>query len=162
MSKSIIFLVLLIAIFLLFIPSKAIKNEMSKEEIEELEIQKNITLIREYLISKKSPMADYAEVIVRQKHWKLLLGISAIESQFCKYQLGNNCWGITDLKGGYKQYDSIKEGIIDANNLIERWQKRGSWLTVEKMNCSYVVPCNPNWVLVVNQTIKKLDAITSR
>ena len=91
-----------------------------------------------------------------QKHWKLLIAVSAIESQYCKRQLGNNCWGVTDLKGKYRIYNSFAEGIKDTNDLIEHWQQKGRWLTVEDMNCSYVVPCSPNWVRVVNKVLKDL------
>lgn len=121
------------------------------------EPQLNI-LIRGFLASKKSPLASETDFLLQQKHWKLLIAISAIESQYCKRQLGNNCWGI----GGdhsYRHYSSIKAAIIDANDLIEYWQQRGRWLTIDDMNCHYVVPCNPNWVKVVNQTLNDLYAI---
>ncbi len=121
------------------------------------EPQLNI-LIRGFLASKKSPLASETDFLLQQKHWKLLIAISAIESQYCKRQLGNNCFGL----GGdyaYRQYSSYRASIIDANDLIESWQRKGKWLTVESMNCSWVVPCNPNWVKVVNQILNDLYAI---
>ena len=112
--------------------------------------------IREFLESKNSPLAPETEVLLQQKHWKLLIAISAIESQYCKRQLGNNCWGIGG-DSAYRHYGSVKEAIIDANDLIEHWQEKGRWLTVEDMNCHYVQPCNQNWVNVVNKVLLELE-----
>lgn len=117
--------------------------------------------VRAFLESKNSPLASHTDFLLQQEHWKLLVAISAIESQYCVRQLGNNCWGIKG-SDGYKHYADLDEAIADANDLITRWQARGRWLTVEQMNCSYVVPCNPNWVYVVNDTIAKLDALEQK
>lgn len=115
--------------------------------------------LQEFLESKQSPLAPDAEFVIGLKHWKLLVAISAIESQYCKHQLGYNCWGI----GGdtsYRYYSSFRAAATDANDLIESWQVKGKWLTVEEMNCSYVQPCNPNWVKVVNDNLQILNEIT--
>ena len=111
--------------------------------------------VKEFLESKNSPLAPETDVLLQQKHWKLLIAISAIESQYCTRQLGNNCWGIGG-DSAYRHYGSVREAIIDANALIEKWQARGRWLTVEDMNCHYVQPCNPNWVNVVNKVLAEL------
>lgn len=113
-------------------------------------------LLREYLLSKGSPLAEHVDTLLKQKHWRLLVAISAIESQYCKRQLGFNCWGIGG-NGDYRKYKGYDEAIIDANELIVWWQARGRWLTIEDMNCNYVVPCNPNWVNVVNKTLDDLE-----
>lgn len=120
-----------------------------------------IAQIKSYLEKKGSPFADVTPYLLKQKHWRLAIGISAIESQFCTKKLYLNCWGIGG-DSAYRHYNSLEEGIEDFDNLIERRQARGKWLTVESMNCSYVVPCNRNWVRVVNSTLKDLDEIISR
>lgn len=130
------------------------------EFVEPLEVKRaplNVD-VQAYLESKDSPLAPHTKTLLEQEHWKLIVAISAIESSYCKRQLGNNCWGITDSSGAYKSYASFDEAIIDANGLITRWQARGRWLTVEDMNCHYVVPCNPNWVSVVNAVLNKLES----
>lgn len=114
--------------------------------------------VRAYLKSKKSPLAPHTKILLEQKHWKLIIAISAIESSYCKHQIGNNCWGITDTSGAYKSYSSFDEAIVDANGLITRWQAKGKWLTVESMNGTYVVPANPNWVAVVNAVLSQLES----
>ena len=132
-----------------------------KKPLEEIIIPQQPSLnilVREFLESKDSPLAPDVDFLLEQKHWKLLIAISHIESQFCKRKISFNCWGI----GGdtaYRHYSSYTEAIKDSNDLIERWQLRGRWLTIDDMNCHYVVPCNPNWVKVVNSTLKELDAI---
>jgi len=123
---------------------------------KELEAQ-----VRSYLEDRDSPLAEVVPYILSKKHWQLLIGISAIESQFCTRKLYLNCWGI----GGdyaYRHYASLEEGIDDTDALIARWQAKGKWMTPEQMNCSYVVPCNPNWVKAVKSTISELNAIVSR
>ena len=140
---------ILAILFSIFLP----RIESSDLQQEELNHQ-----VRGFLESKESPLAPETDYLLTQKHWKLLIAISAIESQYCTKQIGLNCWGITKFTGGYRKYDSIKEGIKDANDLIERWQMKGRWLTVEDMNCHYVQPCNPNWVRVVNNILNKLTA----
>ena len=117
-----------------------------------------IELVREYLQSKNSPLADESELLLKQKHWEFLIAISAIESEFCQRQLSWNCWGI----GGdmyYRHYSSLRAAIIDADDFITHWQSKGRWLTVEDMNCSYVQPCNENWVRVVKKVLADLEII---
>lgn len=136
-------------VVILFTPSTIhVDNEIPKQD--------NTIQIREFLQTKKSPLAQETEVLLQQKHWKLLIAISAIESQYCTRQLGNNCWGIGG-DSAYRHYDSVRDAILDANALIERWQERGRWLTVDDMNCHYVQPCNPNWVQVVNKVLAELS-----
>ena len=138
---------------LLFVPTKA-ESLKSNAVAQQIELNHQV---RGFLESKESPLAQETDYLLTQKHWKLLIAISAIESSYCTKQLGLNCWGITKFEGGYRKYDSIREGIKDANDLIERWQVKGRWLTVDDMNGHYVVPANENWVKVVNNTLEILS-----
>lgn len=156
MRKILFLLVVSVAtIGVLSIPKKIV---VAPEVANPAVIQQDITnKVTAYLQSKNSPLSkDEVGLLVQQKHWKLLLAISAIESQYCKRQLGYNCWGIGG-DSAYRHYNNFSEAIVDANNLIERWQKRGRWLTVDDMNCHYVVPCNENWVRVVNKVLSELE-----
>jgi hypothetical protein len=135
-------------------PAKDASVEMKQQETApQVSLQQEV---RDYLESKQSPLAPETDFLVSQKHWRLLIAISAIESQYCKRQLGFNCWGVGD-DSAYRHYSSIRAAITDANDLIEHWQKKGRWLTVEDMNCSFVVPCSPNWVRVVNKVLKDIE-----
>lgn len=127
-----------------------------KELVEPETHQIQSLAVQQFLESKDSPLAPHTALLLEQEHWKLLIAISAIESQYCKRQLGWNCWGIGG-DSAYRKYPNIQAAILDANALIEHWQSKGRWLTVEDMNCHYVVPCNPNWVYVVNKVQKELS-----
>jgi hypothetical protein len=111
--------------------------------------------VRKYLDDKKSPLASETQFLLTRRHWKLLIAISAIESQYCKRKIDFNCWGIGG-DSAYRHYKSLKEAITDADALIEKWQAKGRWLTTKDMNCSYVVPCNQNWVTTVNHVLEEL------
>jgi len=125
-----------------------------QKSVEEIRAEK----IKEYLEIKKSPLSEHAEKLACQKHWRILIAISKIESQFCKKKKGFNCWGIGGT-GKYRTYSGYDEAITDANDFIERWQQRGRWLTIEDMNGHYVQPKNDNWERVVKATIKELEDI---
>jgi len=153
---AVVILILAVLVSILSFQNAASKEKEIQQILEQkVELQNQV---RGFLESKKSPLAQETDYLLQQKHWKLLIAISAIESQYCTKQLGLNCWGITKFEGGYRRYTSINEGIEDANDLIERWQAKGKWLTPEEMNCVYVVPCNPNWVRVVNKVLNQLDS----
>lgn len=152
-----ILVVLALALFFLFAPQVAHDLQVKQEQKIEAERQAQLnSSIRGFLESKESPLAQETDFLLEHKHWKLLIAISAIESQYCKRQLGFNCWGIGG-DSAYRHYSSIREAITDADALIEKWQQKGRWLTVEDMNCHYVVPCNPNWVNTVNKVLAELE-----
>lgn len=116
--------------------------------------------VTEFLESKDSPLSSHTSTLLEQEHWKLIVAISAIESSYCKRQRGYNCWGITDASGAYKSYASFDEAIVDANELITRWQARGKWLSISDMDGHYVVPSNPNWVRVVTSVLSALNQLS--
>ena len=132
-----------------------------KKSAVEPPIQQLNPLIREFLINKDSPLAPETDFLLQQKHWKLLIAISAIESQYCKRKIAYNCFGIGG-DSAYRSYSSIRASIQDANDLIEKWQQKKRWLNVEDMNCSWVVPCNQNWVKIVNKVLVKMNEYEQR
>lgn len=150
-------LIAIAIVVVVFIP-RTITVENKAEEIVKQPVDV-ATQIRTFLESKKSPLAPDAEYLAGLKHWKLLIAISAIESQYCKRQLGYNCWGIGG-DSAYRHYSSFRAAAQDANDLIEHWQtEHKRWLTVEDMNCHYVQPCSANWVKVVNQNLDLLNGL---
>lgn len=160
MSTSVrVLLIALAASVFLLTPSNVQEKTAEVESPSEVEVREQLnTEVRQYLESKNSPLADSVESLTQLTHWKLLIAISAIESQYCKRQLSFNCWGIGG-DSAYRHYNSFPEAAADADALITRWQNKGRWLTVEDMNCHYVVPCNPNWVRVVNLVLSELNAL---
>lgn len=132
-------------------PSEEVKLQ---EKIEAKQIKLNKVVA--YLQNKKSPLSSSeVSLLVEQKHGDLLIALMGIESQFCKRQLGYNCFGVGG-DSAYRHYNNFSESIIDADALITRWQERGRWLTVADMNGHYVQPYNPNWERVVNKILNDI------
>lgn len=150
--KKIICIGLALAAIAIVIPKLAKSPEV------QIPTKVNTEVVKAYLIGKGSPLADHVDTLMDQKHWKLLLAISHIESSWCTKKIAYNCWGIGG-DSAYRKYPGYDEAIIDANELIEKWQAKGRWLTVEDMNGSYVQPKNPNWENVVNKTLKEIETL---
>lgn len=142
------------AIGLFFIPKNI---AVAPDPANPVVIQQDTNKVVAYLQSKQSPLSkDEVSLLVQQKHWKLLIALMGIESQFCRRLIAYNCFGIGgDLE--YRRYNNFSESIVDADALITHWQARGRWLTVEDMNCHFVQPCNENWVRVVNKILKEIE-----
>jgi len=158
---SLLLVALAFASSIVFFWSKEASAPADQTELESQPVQNQQDItekVKAYLNSKQSPLSDdEVDLLVEQKHWKLLVAIMAIESQYGKRQLRYNLFGI----GGdsvYRHYNNFSESIIDADSLITRWQNKGRWLTVSDMNCSYVVPCNQNWEHVVNKILQDIDS----
>lgn len=112
--------------------------------------------IKEFLEKRGSPMADQADTIAEQDHWKFILAIAFAESTLGKRCPDNNCSGIGVAPGHplWRKYPNREAWIIDFNKLLE---KRYKDKTLEQMCGVYVQPCNPNWLLATRQILKGLD-----
>ncbi|OHA28629.1 MAG: hypothetical protein A3E92_03130 [Candidatus Taylorbacteria bacterium RIFCSPHIGHO2_12_FULL_42_34] len=115
-----------------------------------------VAILREYLVEKNSPLADNAEVLLQQYHYRLIIGISFAESNFCKVQIRpNNCWGIG---GGYPEsYDTLADGVVRANSLIQRYHNNGM-TSPRLMRNTWVGWPNQNWVTAVEQVTETLES----
>lgn len=111
--------------------------------------------LRQYLLSKNSVMATEVETLLEQYHYRLILGIAFAESNFCKYQImPNNCWGIG---GSYpEKYPTLADGVIRANNLIQKYQDLGM-TTPKLMRNTWVGWPNDNWIIAVEQITSELE-----
>ena len=112
--------------------------------------------LKTYLKEKNSPFADYADVLAKQSHWKLLLAISFAESSFGKNCVDFNCSNI-GVKPGHPywhKYANYGEWMVDFNKLLD--QRYGDW-TLEQMNGVYVQPKNSNWLLATKQVLSELQ-----
>ncbi len=111
--------------------------------------------IKKYLNGKKSPFAEYSNLIARQPHWQLILAISFAESSWGKNCVDNNCSNI-GVKPGHelwRDYENYGEWIVDFNKLLERRYK--DW-TLDDMCGVYVKPCNKNWMSATTQVLGEL------
>lgn len=117
---------------------------------------KNAEILSAYLTSKQSPLATKAHYLLNQRDWKLIIAISQAESQMCKRQLGNNCWGIGG--GNHRKYPNLELAITDAQIVIGKYVDSGAD-TAKEILPRYVGWNNPNWVLAVNQVLYQLEQL---
>lgn len=123
----------------------------------ELAPDPRIEILRGYLLSKKSPAAGYAEDILKNDKYLLLVGISFAESNFCKKNIRPyNCWGIG---GGYpEEYQSYPHAFERANLLLTRYAERGL-TTPETIRNRWVGWENDDWIIAVNQAIREMQTL---
>lgn len=116
-----------------------------------------VSVLRNYLLSKNSPLADHVETLILQPNWKIVLSISQAESNMCKRTLGNNCWGIGGAKY-HRYYPTFAQGIVDASVLIEKYHD-GGLTTPKKMMRRWVGWNNQSWVLANNQVLTQIKTL---
>lgn len=115
-----------------------------------------VTMLEQYLNEKNSPLAPHAETLLLQYHYRLILGISFAESNFCKHQIKpHNCWGIGG--GQPETYGNYDEAVIRANNLIQKYFDNGMQ-NPQQMRNTWVGWQNPNWVIAVQQVTQELES----
>lgn len=116
-----------------------------------------VELLRQYLASKNSPLANEAPLLVQQYHYRLIIGISFAESNFCRYQIApNNCWGIGGTKP--ESYPTLADGIVRTNNLIQKYQELGM-TSPTLMSNTWVGWHNPSWPVAVGQVTQELESL---
>lgn len=112
--------------------------------------------LEEYLISKQSPLAPYAGLLVAEadKHdigWTKSVSISSIESQFGKLIKpgSHNAWGIMAFSGGkrtgIRMFNSWEEAIKYHAALLGNNYKVNEYDAIQEKYCPSF-ECNPKWV----------------
>ncbi|OGE77840.1 MAG: hypothetical protein A2751_02225 [Candidatus Doudnabacteria bacterium RIFCSPHIGHO2_01_FULL_46_14] len=131
-------------------------DELARENMEhEPKVDPRAAPLREYLKSKNSPMAEHAEELLKHYHYRLIIGISFAESNFCKRNIRpHNCWGI----GGGKPevYTDYAAAFERANALIQKYHD-GGLTTPKLMRNRWVGWQNNSWIVAVNQVTKDLE-----
>jgi hypothetical protein len=116
-----------------------------------------VYILKTYLESKNSPLANHVETLMLQPNWKVVLSIAHAESNMCKYALGNNCWGIGGAKY-HRFYPTFAEGIVDASVLIDKYHARG--LTSPKtMMRRWVGWNNQSWIAANNLVLSQIQTL---
>lgn len=120
--------------------------------LKELEKQNKLAArLKAYLVSQRSPLADYASVLVKQNNWKKIIALSNAESTLCrKYPTATaNCWGV----GGSDLWDmgsNLGEGVVSMNNFLNNHPLKSSvkysQMSFERMNGLYKQPPADHWV----------------
>ncbi len=118
--------------------------------------------VKAYLESKGSPLAIYADEIVKQPQWQRALAISYVESNFGKRCANNNCSGIgvSPKHPSWRRYATKLEWFKDMSALLEKPTYKEKYTTCAKMKGVYVVPGSSKWVNGCNKVSEELLAIT--
>lgn len=113
-----------------------------------------VAKLKNFLISKKSPLAQYSELIISEADrwdigWTKLVGISGIESAFATRlpQGSYNAWGLGGSKFMY--FASWEESIKYTSWLLATSYKSNELHAIKAKYCPSADGCNPSWVFVV-------------
>lgn len=135
----------------------ALVKENRTEDLNAKQMAERKQKLKEYLESKKSPLAkDDAALtaLAESKNMKMIVAISFVESTFCKNHYYHNCSGIGGTPPNLRQYDSYSEWIEDFDILLE---KRYKDVPPEDFIGLYVQPGSPNWLYGVKQVLREFD-----
>lgn len=115
--------------------------------------------LRAYLIKNKSPLAEYAEEMVKLPRWEISLAVSKVESNMGIYCKDNNCSGIGvhPSHPSWRKYPSKLHWFTDMTVLMNKPMYKDRLNTCAKMRGVYVVPGSDNWVNGCNKVLRDID-----
>lgn len=101
--------------------------------------------LRQYLTSKKSPLAENADTLLRSPYWSTIIGICAIEEYGCSVNPfgSNNLWGIM-CGDTICRYPDLLAGIDAIDRFLERAEARGR-TTIESFRGWYCASACTTW-----------------
>ncbi len=124
-------------------------------------------LLQQYLLSKRSPMAQCAEVLAGLKNVDKIISLSNAESSYGLRLTPNtyNAWGV--MAGGHlkKMGNNWCEAVVNMDKFLSEYPRRGktySQMTITEMCGIYKQPCpgkaNHHWA---RNNVKVLSDITN-
>ncbi len=120
--------------------------------------------LQDYLESKGSPLAPYADQIVTLPQWQHALGITFVESNYCKRAANFNC-GSVGVKPGHsqwRQFTTPYDGFKAVSDLLEKPIYKDKYNTCKKKLKVYVVPGSPNWLRGCEKVEKEMNELTAK
>ncbi len=151
------------------IDSKSTQKLLTYDELAQYHSKTDINIIlapkvKAYLESKGSPLAVYADEIVKQPQWQRALAISYVESNFGKRCADNNCSGIgvAPSHPSWRRYPTKLEWFKDMNTILEKPIYKERYTNCKAMMGVYVVPGSPRWLNGCTQVSNELLAITAQ
>ena len=119
--------------------------------------------VKAYLEAKGSPLAQYADEIVKQPQWQRALAISYVESNFGKRCADNNCSGIgvSPSHKSWRRYATKLDWFKDMSALLEKPIYKERYTNCASMKGVYVVPGSARWVNGCTQVSNELLALTA-
>jgi hypothetical protein len=109
------------------------------------------TALKNYLVSKNSPLAEFSATLLQQNNWKKILALANAESTMCRRYIESlsNCWGVggSDL---WDMGDNLSEGVVAMNKFLNTAPSKSkvkySQMNFEQMNGLYKQPPGDHWV----------------
>jgi hypothetical protein len=145
-------------------------NALSKDNQSGLSIDEVITndelasRVRQYLENKKSPLAPYAYLIVRQQNWEQAMGIIYVESNYCSVAANFNC-GSVGVKPGHKQWKKFEnpfDGFKAVTELLDKPLYKDHYDTCKEKIGVYVVPGSTRWLRGCEQVEKEMKNLSAQ
>ncbi|HEX3100014.1 MAG TPA: hypothetical protein VHQ41_03515 [Patescibacteria group bacterium] len=149
------------------IDSKPTQNLLTYDELVEYDAHTNIDAlvapkVKAYLDSKGSPLAQYADEIVKQPQWQRALAISYVESNYGKRCADNNCSGIGGAPSmkSWRRYPTKLDWFKDLSALLEKPTYKQKFTSCNTMNGVYNAGSR-TWVNGCNKASNELIALTN-
>lgn len=120
--------------------------------------------LQDYLESKGSPLAPFAGQIVTLPQWQHALGITFVESNYCKRAANFNC-GSVGVKPGHsqwRQFTTAYDGFKAVSDLLEKPLYKDKYNTCKKKLKVYVVPGSMNWLRGCERVEKEMNELTAK
>lgn len=121
-------------------------------------------IIRQYLLRYKSPMAPYADYIVKMADefnidYKLITAIAQQESNLCKLAPSKtfNCWGWGIHSEGTLGFSSYEEGIREVTMGLAQDYISLGLDTPEKIMSKYTPLSNGSWAKGVEEFLSQME-----
>lgn len=135
-------------------------------------VDERVEMLRDYLISKSSPFANHAQLIVDEADkydtgWTQIVAIAGKESSFGRHIAPGsfNAWGIMrfDIVNGQRvrsirHFKSWEEGIKYATQLLGESYKWNQNKAIQQKYCPDF-ECASNWTDTVTQTTREILSI---
>lgn len=139
------------------------QNKDTQVTNEILEIDPLVINLKTYLEKHNSPLAQYAEEIVKQPQWQRALAISWGESNFGRKCANNNCSGIGGAPGRktWRVYPNKLEWFKDMSKLLEKPIYKERFINCKTMNGVYNAGSN-NWLRACEKKSNELISLTNQ
>lgn len=175
MKKKILLFPLFFLVFFTFTNQAALANEKAagssavlEKPVDKYAQDARVKVLKEYLASYNSPLANNAETFVKQADiyqldWKLVAAISGVESTFA-HQIPyntNNAWGWGIHGDNMIYFDSYDEAIETISKSLRK-NYMNKWGAQDVYQIGKFYAASPTWAQRVDYFMNQIDAYALR